>query len=86
MSRTFSQLTANERDEFIRNLTNLVPAHTWWSGNTATWTTAKAIWSIEVDFTNHRYTLRQGTENKWVRFENDIEWLKSVLTLLEAVQ
>lgn len=86
MSRNFHEMTPAERGQFIERVEALLPEHTWWASRVATWTTKKAIWSIEFDWTTMRYTVRQGTENKWVRFDDDINWLEQVLTLMEAVE
>jgi hypothetical protein len=49
-----------------------------------TWASPKHQWSIEVIFNMGRYIVRGG-ENKWVRFDDDLAWLRMVLKHFEAI-
>jgi hypothetical protein len=77
-----------DRDKFLADLEDLLPGDTLTtpqpSGTVFTWASPKHQWSIEVVFNMGRYIVRGG-ENKWVRFDDDLAWLRMVLKHFEAI-
>lgn len=80
------EMDARDREAFLLLLEDLLPVHTLKQpGPVYTWTTPQHIWSIEVPFNMGRYVVRGG-ENKWVRFDDDLVWLRQVLKHFEAIE
>lgn len=86
MSRNLNELTPAEWDAFVDQLKAITPAHTWWTATQATWSTPKALWTIEIHRQFHRTVIRQGTDNKWTNFEADATWHLSLLEHLGALE
>ena len=89
MSKNIGELNTAELAGLVAGLKALAPAHTHWTGATqergglsaelGTWSTPDGMWSIEINYQMDRYVVRQGTDNKWTRFDDDLSWLESTL-------
>lgn len=89
MSRTIAELDGTERGKLTEAIKQLTPGHTHWiettSGHLGTWSTPQGLWTIEIDYKFTRYTVRQGLDNKWVRFDDDVTWLEFLIEHLGAL-
>lgn len=92
MSKNIGELNTAELAGLVAGLKALAPAHTHWTqvlgtfgtasnmtGELGTWSTPDGMWSIEINYQTNRYVVRQGTDNKWTRFDDDLSWLESTL-------
>lgn len=91
MSKNIGELNTAELAGLVAGLKALTPAHTHWTGagperglatEVGTWSTPGGMWSIEINYQMNRYVVRQGTDNKWTRFDDDLNWLESTLVHL----
>lgn len=82
-------MDTRDKEAFLDLLADLLPSHTLKLDGpgptcTFTWTTPKQQWSVEIIYNMGRYVVRGG-ENKWVRFDDDVAWLRQVLKHFEAI-
>lgn len=89
MTKNINELDPDERTILTKQIETIAPAHTHWAvganGRVGTWSSPEGLWSIEISFPTGRYTLRCG-DNKWVRFDNDIVWLRDLLVHVGAIE
>lgn len=93
MSKNINEMNAAELAKLASDIKALVPVHTHWTtlkdltgtrvtAETGTWSTPEGMWYVDINYQTSRYVVRQGTDNKWTRFDDDLTWLESTLVHL----
>lgn len=95
-TKNIADMDTDDFEVLTTSIKAMAPAHTHWvtqqgittkvASETGTWSTPAAMWSIEINWVSKRYVVRQGADNKWTRFDDDLTWLKQILGHYKAAK